>query len=77
MEHIKKVQMETLALAELPKERQDIINSLKETLENSDLTTLDFGTEATRKISDFSAKMLETVKVKDMPEISDGGTWES
>lgn len=71
MEHIKKVQMETLALAELPKERQDIINSLKETLENSDLTTLDFGTEATRKISDFSAKMLETVKVKDMPEISD------
>lgn len=71
MELIKKVQMDTLALSELPKERQEIICSLKESLANGDMSTLDFGTEATRNISEFSAKMLETVKVKDMPEISD------
>lgn len=71
MELIKKAQMDTLALSELPKERQEIICSLKESLANGDMSTLDFGTEATRNISEFSAKMLETVKVKDMPEISD------
>lgn len=71
MELIKKAQMDTLALSELPRERQEIINTLKDSLANGDMSTLDFGTEATRNISEFSAKMLETVKVKDMPEISD------
>ena len=69
MEYLTKNQMDRLDVASLSNEKREKILSLKDTINMSDESIMEFGTSATKGMSEFSTTMLKTIKLKDFPEI--------
>ena len=69
MEYLTKTQMQNLDLNSLTDEKKNKILSLKNGLNMSDDSIMEFGSSATKGMSDFSSTMLKTIKLKDFPEI--------
>lgn len=67
--YIKKRDLDTGNLENLSEEKRNEIINIKDKMDISYQGTLDFGNDASKKLSDFSTTLLETVKLKDMPMV--------
>lgn len=67
--YIKKKDLDSGNLENLSEEKRNEIVDIKNKMDVSYQGTLDFGNDASKKLSDFSTTLLETVKLKDMPMV--------
>ena len=76
MEYLTKAQMQNLDLNSLTDEKRNKILNLKNGLNMSDDSIMEFGSSATKGMSDFSSTMLKTIKLKDLLAINNiVGKW--
>jgi uncharacterized protein YaaN involved in tellurite resistance len=69
--YLTKRDMESLSLDKLDESRKSEILSIKDSI-NFDYTgTLDYASNASKNLTDFSTSLLETIKVKDTPDIQE------
>lgn len=67
--YLTKAQIDNLSVEELSEDKKARIMELKNSLDMSDESILDFGSAATKNLSDFSTSMLKSIRMKDFPEI--------
>ena len=69
MNYLKKQDVENANLAVLPPEKREYVLALKDKLDLTYESTLTFGQEARKNLSNFSNAMLKETKRKDNPEL--------
>ena len=69
MEFLTQTQRENLELNTLSEDKKRKILEIKNNINLKDESIIDFGSAATKNLSDFSSTMLKTIKLKDFPEI--------
>lgn len=62
--------MDSLDIESIPENRRNNIISLKNSINMSDESILDFGSSATENLNKFSTETLQSIKRKDFPEIN-------
>lgn len=69
MKSMTRKNMELVTLDGVPEDRKNEIMTLKNGLSLSYESVLDFGSSASKNLSNFSTELLTTIKVKDTPEV--------
>ena len=63
-DYIKKKELETGDITNLPAERKREIIEIKNNMDISYQGTMEFGNEASKNLSEFSTELLQSVKMK-------------
>jgi len=69
-DYLTKRQMENLDIATLSEERKNRIMTIKNSMKLSDDAILDFGSSASKELTEFSTELLKAIKLKDSPKVS-------
>lgn len=69
MGHLTKRNMELVSLDGLTEQKKNEIMKIKDSLVLSTDTVIDFGSSASKNLSNFSSELLATMKIKDTPEV--------